>query len=58
MIIKVLEIEENDDGGATVVLEFDFDEEAVHFLIESGFNSILAKAIEQCGREKEDGREG
>jgi len=54
MIINVLEIEENDDGGATVVLEF--DDEAVHFLVESGFNSILAKAIEQCSKEKEDGR--
>lgn len=56
MIINVLEIDESEGGGATVVLEF--DDEAVHFLVESGFNSILAKAIEQCSREKEDGREG
>ena len=56
MIINVLEIYESEGGGANVVLEF--DDEAVHFLVESGFNSILAKAIERYGREKEDGREG
>jgi len=45
MMIDVIEMKENEGGGATVVI--DMDNESLQFLLERGFNSIIAQAVER-----------
>lgn len=52
MDIKILSLEEHDDGSAIVNLEM--DNEAKEFLIEQGFNHILRIGIDKFELEFQD----
>lgn len=56
MMIDVIEVKEHEGGGATAVVEM--DNEFLQFVVERGFNSIIAQAIERLEDGDLNGRKG
>ena len=50
MIVEILEVNENDDGSATITL--DLDDTGKQFLLEAGFNAIMKQALADARTQK------